>query len=136
MSFQEAEAPLFRDYARAVDAVGKLTPQGGASYAFAVETPALQAAFDTAFRRAQEILRSTSSFVNSPDRDCVSAVQEWSRFATDYWNSLATAASAKVPTRWTYAITFEKELLDREQRMTSKCPALVTSLAPSPTQLQ
>jgi hypothetical protein len=84
-------------------------------------------ALEDAFRSAQDILNA--SIISSPDeQDCVDALLEWSRFATDYWHSLARALIDKVPSRWTYAMNLEGELIHLEGQLPSRCPALVGSL--------
>ena len=122
-----AMLPLLQEYFRAVGQASKTVQGKSVTYAQAVENPQLQSAFEDAFRRAQDILKASN--ISSPDeRSCVDALVEWSRFATDYWNSLARASIDKVPSRWTYALSFEGELRYREGQLPSKCPAFVGSL--------
>ena len=126
----EVTLPLLREYVRAVGRASEATPGDSSTYAQAVENPQLQAAFEDAFRRAQDILEAST--IDAPDdRDCVNALREWSRFATDYWNSLARASIDKNPNRWTYALRFEGELHYRQGQLTSACPAPIGALGTS-----
>lgn len=130
-----AMLPLLQEYFRAVGHASTTVQGKRVTYAQAVENPQLQPALEDAFRRAQDILRA--SITSSPDeRDCVDALLEWARFATDYWNSLSRALINKVPSNWNYAVSFEGELKYREGQLPSKCPALVGSLGTTFSQPQ
>ncbi len=132
-TFIEVEVPLFRNYIYAVGSIAQITPPSSLTYSAAVKNAQLQAALDNAFRRAQEILRTAPGYMNGSDGPCAGAVTEWARFATDYWNSLARAASDKVPSRWTYATNFVTEVLNEQQRLAAKCPSLISALStPTP----
>jgi curved DNA-binding protein CbpA len=119
--------PLLQAYFSAVGEVSRTVEGKVPTYAQAVENPQLQPALEDAFRRAQNILKASE--ISSPgEQDCVDALLEWSRLATDYWNSLARASIDKVPSRWNYALSLESELIHQEGQLPSKCPTLAGSL--------
>ncbi|MBI2766988.1 MAG: hypothetical protein HYX53_13895 [Chloroflexi bacterium] len=132
--FLDVEGPNVRAY---FEAVQKIVQISGSTLVYnnASANAPLQDAIDNAFRKAEEVLHSSTDYITTSDRICVQALNDWARFATDYWNSLSRGAAERTPGRWTYAKGFEREVANTQQRWIEKCPQLaaVVTTTPSPT---